>query len=102
MTVDLQSPISYVGFTGSTLTPFSCGGWVLSGNYVEGGYLTKKYDTPINHYMVVLRYNLIYMGNGWSPADTMTVTVDDNTTTFGYKCAYPTTICNTKDCPKIG
>lgn len=49
-----------------------------------------------------MRYNLLYMGNSWSAADTMTVSVDDNITTFGYKCAYPKAICTTKDCPKIG
>lgn len=69
---------------------------------MEGGFLSKTYNTPINHYMVVLRYNLIFMGNSWSTADTMTVAVDSNVTSFNYKCANPTVICTSRDCPKIG
>lgn len=42
------------------------------------------------------------MGSAWSSSDTMTVAVDDNITTFGFRCSIPTSICSDQDCPKIG
>jgi hypothetical protein len=102
LTIDLQTPISLTGFTSSSLVPFTCGSWSISGKYVEGGYLSKVYQTPTSHYMVVVRYNLLFMGSTWSNQDTMTVAVDENITTFQYKCGYPSSICSTQDCPRIG
>ena len=98
----MKSPISLAGFSSSTPIPFTCGSWQLSGKYVEGSYLSKIYQTPAAHYMVVLRYNLLFMGASWSTADVMTVSVDSNVTKFNYKCSVPSAICTTKDCPKIG
>lgn len=52
--------------------------------------------------MVVVRFNILFMGTGWSVNDLITVAVDHNITSFKFGCPNPSAICTTHDCPRIG
>jgi len=98
--VDLTAPVSLSGFKSSSLAAFTCGSYQLSGQYGSGDYLQKQYQTPSAHYLVLLRFNVAFMGT-WSAADFLLVSVDNVTNTLYYTCQSLTSECTATDCIRI-
>lgn len=55
--------MSLAGFTSSKTTPVTCTNYTFSGQYTSLDYLFKNYTgIPLNHYAIVVRFNVGYIG----------------------------------------
>lgn len=61
--------LSLVGYSSSKPTPYQCGSYYVSGQYVAGDFLQKTFtNIPLNHYQLVVRFGISFIGN-WSESD---------------------------------
>ena len=72
-------------------------------------YLSKNFTSiPLNHYAMVVRFNVGYMGF-WDENDTLSLTLEDDVQTvefdYNYSCDVSENICgelyNTTDCIRV-
>jgi hypothetical protein len=97
---DLTVPVSLSSFTGSSLVPYTCGSYQLSGQYGASDYLQKLYQTSLPHFLLILRFNVAFMGT-WGTSDALVISVDGTSTNFNYNCTYSTRECTATDCIRI-
>jgi hypothetical protein len=57
------------------MLPHNCGPYFLSGNYISGDRISKVYKTEKPHFMIILRFNIIYMGI-WQENDLIIISMD--------------------------
>lgn len=64
-----MSSLSLGGYSTSSLVPVTCDKYTFSGAYVQGGFISKTFnDLPLNHYEVVIRFNVGLIGS-WNASD---------------------------------
>ena len=65
------------GYSSSNLNPLTCTNYTFSGEYVSTDYLFKNFTSiPSNHYAIVVRFNVGYMGF-WDTNDTLRLSLED-------------------------
>lgn len=71
--------MSLDGYQTSNPESVSCGGYSLSGDYVAGDYLAKKFKIPESyggHYELTIKFGIGYIGS-WSNTDTMSMIINN-------------------------
>jgi len=79
--------MALAGFTSSSPTPVTCTNYTFSGRYASNDYLFKNYTSiPLNHYAVVVRFGVGYVGS-WTDADFLRLNLVDSNgaTNFDYR-----------------
>jgi hypothetical protein len=101
--------MSLFGYSTSSPVPLVCNNYTFSGQYAAGDYLFKNFTgIPINHYALVVRFNVGFMGS-WSSSDGLRLRLEDDEQTidfdYNYGCSIVENICNeaypTSDCIRI-
>jgi len=101
--------MSLFGYTSSNPTPHTCTNYTFSGQYTANDYISKNFSgIPLNHYALVIRYNVGYLGN-WSSTDYLRLNLQDNKQSIDYDhhyyCDVIENLCNesynSTDCIRI-
>ena len=80
--------MSLFGYTSSSPTPLICTNYTFSGQYTADDYLTKNFtNIPLNHYAVVVRFNVGYMGF-WDNQDYLRLNLVDDSQSVNYDYYY--------------
>lgn len=89
--------MSLFGYTTSNPTPVTCTNYTFSGQYIATDYIAKNFTgIPLNHYAIVVRFNIGYMGQ-WNTTDVLRLTLEDEAQTvyydYNYSCDVSENIC---------
>ena len=99
-----MSSLSLGGYSTSSLVPVTCDKYTLSGAYVQGGYISKTFtNLPLNHYEIVIRFNIGYIGSWNASSDEIYLSADSTITTFNASCDHSEDLCSGSgtDCIRI-
>ena len=93
-----NTAMSLFGYDSSSLTPHTCTNYTFSGQYTSTDYLSKNFTgIPLNHYALVVRYNVGYLGT-WSDTDYLRLNLQDNKQSINYdhhyNCDVVENLCN--------
>jgi len=97
------------GYSTTNPTPHTCTNYTFSGQYTANDYISKNFSgIPLNHYALVIRYNVGYMGT-WNTTDVLSLNIQDDEQDiyydYNYSCSVQENICGganiTDDCIRI-
>lgn len=74
----------------------------MSGQYVAGDYISKTFALPANHYVVMVRFSIVFVGT-WDAADEIVLTMEGQNYTYLYNTCPSQNLCSAAgtDCVKI-
>lgn len=80
--------MSLAGFTSSSPIPITVSNYTFSGKYASTDYLFKNYTgIALNHYAVVIRFNVGYVG-AWTDTDYLQLLMTDSNGATNYNFSY--------------
>jgi len=80
--------MSLAGYTSSKLSTTTCTNYTLSGEYTNQDFIYKNFTgIPLNHYQLIIRYNVGYIGT-WSSSDYLRLNIQDEWQSIFYDYPY--------------
>lgn len=90
--------MSIFGYSTSNPSFLTCNNYTFSGQYVATDYLYKNFtNIPLNHYALVVRFNVAFLGT-WTSSQGLRLFLQDDEQNinfdYNYSCAVVENICN--------
>ena len=85
-------------FITTSSSPLTCNNYTFSGEYTANDFISKNYtNMPLNHYQLVIRFNLAFLGT-WNSTDTLRMHLQDDEQSVDYdypfSCTHTQNICD--------
>lgn len=80
--------MTLAGYTSSQLATRTCSNYTFSGQYTNTDFISKNFtNIPLNHYAVVVRFNVGYIGT-WAETDNLRLNLQDSAQSIFYDYKY--------------